>query len=419
MGIYYLCAMIYRKDYVEQIERAFQAVPIVTLIGARQVGKTSIMQMYQYPGRTLTLNGQDPDTAVLFQHLADIELYLKVNLDKDIEGLVFLDEFQFIDNISTALKLLTDKYHNLKFLCSGSSSLDILQQVKESLAGRVRIIEVLSLSFSEYLLFTDSKLYDTWLLLDQNTKHSALTTEISKKLDEYLLYGGFPRAALIPNIDDKTEVLNDIYSTYLLKDVKSYIANADFIGFNKLLRLLSSQIGNLININELSLNSGLPYRKTEEYLELLEQMYIIKRIEPFKKNTRKSITKMKKVFFTDVGLRNIIERNFNEITFRADRGALFENYVLLELWRKKKSATEINFFRTTNGTEVDFVMNTLNELLAIECKYKEFAKPVSIKALDVFAENENISKKFFVNKTLNANHNETKIIQGYLVSKIV
>ncbi len=411
--------MIYRKDYVEKIERAFQTVPIVTLIGARQVGKTSIMQMYQYSGKTLVLNGQDPETAALFQHLADIELYLKVNLDKDVEGLVFLDEFQFIDNISTSLKLLTDKYHNLRFLCSGSSSLDILQQVKESLAGRVRIIEVLSLSFSEYLLFTDPKLYDTWLLLDQNTKHTALTTEISKKLDEYLLYGGFPRAALIPNIDDKTEVLNDIYSTYLLKDVKSYIANADFIGFNKLLRLLSSQIGNLININELSLSSGLPYRKTEEYIDLLEQMYIIKRLEPLKKNTRKSITKMKKVFFTDIGLRNIIEKNFNEITFRADRGALFENYVLLELWRKKKSAAEINFYRTTNGTEVDFVMNTLNEQLAIECKYKEFSKPVSIKALDVFAENENISKKFIVNKTLNASHKGTKIIQGYLVSKIV
>jgi len=410
--------MIYRKEYIDRIERAFKTVPIVTLIGARQVGKTSIMQMFKYPGKSIVMNGQDADTAALFQHLSDIELYIKANLNIEFEGLIFLDEFQFIDNISTSLKLLTDKYSKLRFLCSGSSSLDILQKVKESLAGRVRIIEVLSLSFSEYLLFTDSGSYNTWLLLDQNTKHTALTKEIAKKLDEYLLFGGFPRAALIHNFDEKTEVLNDIYSTYLLKDVKSYIANSDFIGFNKLLRLLSSQIGNLININELSMNSGLSYRKTEEYIDLLEQMYIIKRIEPFKKNARKSITKMKKVFFTDIGLRNIIERNFNEIAFRADRGALFENYILLELWRKKKSAEEIHFFRTNNGTEVDFVMTTLNSQLAIECKYKAFAKPVSIKALDIFAADENIKDKYIFNKTLNVNHKGTKMIQGYLAAKI-
>jgi predicted AAA+ superfamily ATPase len=410
--------MIYRKEYIDRIERAFKTVPIVTLIGARQVGKTSIMQMFKYPGKSIVMNGQDSDTAALFQHLSDIELYIKAHLNIELEGLVFLDEFQFIDNISTSLKLLTDKYPKLRFLCSGSSSLDILQKVKESLAGRVRIIEVLSLSFSEYLLFTDSGSYNTWLLLDKTTKHTALTKEIGKKLDEYLLFGGFPRAALIHNIDEKTEVLNDIYSTYLLKDVKSYIANSDFIGFNKLLRLLSSQIGNLININELSMNSGLSYRKTEEYIDLLEQMYIIKRIEPFKKNTRKSITKMKKVFFTDIGLRNIIERNFNEIAFRTDRGALFENYILLELWRKKKSAEEIHFFRTNNGTEVDFVMTTLNSQLAIECKYKDFFKPVSIKALDIFSDDENIKDKYIFNKTLNVNHKGTKMIQGYLAAKI-
>ncbi len=410
--------MIYRKEYIDRIERAFKAVPIVTLIGARQVGKTSIMQMFKYPGKSILMNGQDSDIAALFQNLSDIELYIKANLSIEFEGLIILDEFQFIDNISTSLKLLTDKYPKLRFLCSGSSSLDILQKVKESLAGRVRIIEVLSLSFSEYLLFTDSGSYNIWLLLDQNSKHTALTKEISKKLDEYLLFGGFPRAALTHNIEEKTEVLNDIYSTYLLKDVKSYIANSDFIGFNKLLRLLSNQIGNLININELSINSGLSYRKTEEYIDLLEQMYIIKRIEPFKKNARKSITKMKKVFFTDIGLRNIIERNFNEIAFRTDRGALFENYILLELWRKKKSAEEIHFYRTNNGTEVDFVMNTFNSRLAIECKYKKFVKPVSIKALDIFAADENIKDKYIFNKTLNVNHKGTRMIQGYLAAKL-
>ena len=153
--------MIKRIKYLERIKDAFKSVSIVTLIGARQVGKTSIMQMYQFSGNTLSINGQDPDIAALFSRFSDIEIYLKANLDSNLEGLVFLDEFQFIEGISSSLKLLTDTHPNLKFLCSGSSSLDILQQVKESLAGRVRVIEVLSLSFSEYLLFTNKKLYDS------------------------------------------------------------------------------------------------------------------------------------------------------------------------------------------------------------------------------------------------------------------
>ena len=410
--------MIKRIKYLERIKDAFKSVSIVTLIGARQVGKTSIMQMYRFSGNTLSINGQDPDIAALFSRFSDIEIYLKANLDSNLEGLVFLDEFQFIEGISSSLKLLTDTHPNLKFLCSGSSSLDILQQVKESLAGRVRVIEVLSLSFSEYLLFTNKKLYDTWDLVDENVKHSALTLPFQKALDEYLLFGGFPRAALSKKHEEKIEILNDIYTTYLLKDVKSYIANSDFIGFNKLLRLLAGQIGNLINVNELSTNCGLKYRKTEEYLDLLEQMYIIKRLEPYQNNTRKAITKMKKVFFTDIGLRNIVEKNFNEIDFRSDRGALFENYVLLELWRKKRAACQVNFYRTNNGTEVDFVISDLYDKKAIECKYKEYSKPVSIKALDIFAQDENISTKLIINKNLNVDFKGSHFIQGYLVGKI-
>ncbi len=152
-----------------------------------------------------------------------------------------------------------------------------------------------------------------------------MTAPIEEALSEYLLYGGLPRAALTFHPDEKIDILDDIYKTYLLRDVRSYVANQDFVGFNKLLRLSASQTGSLVNINEISRQTGLTYKKCEEYLFLLEQMYIIKMIEPYFTNKRKVISKMKKVYFCDLGLRNMLEGNFKKLTFRIDNGAIFKN----------------------------------------------------------------------------------------------
>ncbi len=410
--------MITRDKYLAKIEAGFRTVPIVLLIGARQVGKTSLMNSCDLPGKKIFLNGQDPAIAEIFQKMSDIEQYLKIYLDPDLNGHLLLDEFQYVQGISTTLKLLTDKNPSLKILCSGSSSLDILQKVEESLAGRIRTIEVLSLSFEEYLLFKNSQLHQLFQSFDTETQGSALTVPIEEALTEYLLYGGLPRAALTTNPEEKAEILNDIYQTYLLRDVRNYVANQDFIGFNKLLRILASQIGNLLNINELSRQANLPYKRCEEYLSLLEQMYIIRLIEPYYTNKRKVIGKMKKLYFYDLGLRNRIEGNFNDLTFRADNGALFENYVMLELWRNKKSSGSLQFYRTSDGTEVDFILNQLNDIIAIECKYKELAKPISLAGMNNFCEAESIQRKYIVNKSLNSYFNHTKLIQGFLVDRI-
>jgi predicted AAA+ superfamily ATPase len=408
--------MLIRDTYLKKIVAGFKTVQIVVLIGARQVGKTSIMKSCKWDKKDLFLNGQDPEIAELFQRFSDIEQYLKVYLDEDLDGYLLLDEFQFIDGISTMLKLLTDKHPELKILCSGSSSLDILQQIEESLAGRVRTIEVLSLSFDEYLMFKDENLHKLYQSLDSETETTALLAPIEAAFSNYMLYGGLPRAALTFHPDEKIEILDDIYKTYLLRDVRSYVANQDFVGFNKLLRLLASQIGSLVNINEISRQTGLPYKKCEEYLHLLEQMYIIKMIEPYFTNKRKIISKMKKIYFCDLGLRNILEGNFKDLTFRLDNGAIFENFVMLELWRNKKPGGTLQFFRTTDGIEVDFVLNQLKEILAIECKYKTLQKPVSIASLNNFCLAESIEKKIIVNRNLNVTHNGAKLIQGFLVN---
>ena len=411
--------MIERRDYIERVTNAFKLLPIVVLIGARQVGKTSIMNMYPKDAyrNILLLNGQNAETASLFNQLSTIEEYLRVYLNSDFDGLLMIDEFQYIDGVSVILKLLTDRHDKLKILCTGSSSLDILQHVEESMAGRVRIIEVLSLSFAEYLTFKNGKLYDLQQSID-DMGNPSLTEPLQQVYQEYLIYGGLPRAALTDNQREKAEVLNDIYQTYLLNDVRRYISNAHFVGFNRLLRLLAAQIGNLVNINELSRESGLSYTDCEKYLHLLQHMYIIKLVEPFFTNKRKVIGKMKKVYFCDLGLRNIIYSSFNDMAFRTDNGAIFENEVFLELWRSRQASETIQFYRTQNGTEVDFVIDGPFSRKAVECKYKRFNKLTSIASLNSFCNDEGINHRYVANINAAGTLGDLRFIPGIFTDRI-
>lgn len=410
--------MVEREFYVKKINTGFKHVPIVVLIGARQVGKTSLMQQFRTDKKTVFLNGQDPAVAALFQNQMLIEEYLRSYLNPDLDGFLLLDEFQFIEGISTAIKLLTDNHIHLKVLCSGSSSLDILQKVEESLAGRVRVVEVLSLSFGEYLLFKDKRLATIHQSFDIHTQSSVLSAPVEMAYMEYLVYGGLPRAALTEDKEEKIEILNDVYTTYLLKDVRNYIKNEYVIGFNKLLRILASQIGSLVNVNEISRESGLPYKTCESYLYLLEQMYVIKLVEPYFTNRRKVINKMKKVYFCDLGLRNMIDGNFSALDFRSDNGAIFENGIMLELWRNKGVGGALQFFRTFDGTEVDFVLTRLSSKMAVECKFKTLKAPVNLIGLQNFCAEEGVERKYVANRNLNDMHYDTHFIQGFLASKL-
>lgn len=409
---------INREKIVNEINKAINLSPITILIGARQVGKTTILKNLKHLTPSIYLIGQDPEVAAIFQKLSIAESYLKTNLNSELKGFLLIDEFQYIDNISTMLKLLTDSNSQLRVICSGSSSLDIIQKVEESLAGRVRVIDTYSLSFSEYLKFHSEQLFDLYSKYDQQSKEELIYPEIKLLFEDYLIYGGMPKQALSLKHEDKIQLLDDIYKTYLLRDVRSYIRNEDVVSFNKLLILLASQIGSLVNVNELANSSGLSYRKCEDYIYLLEQMFIIKMVEPFFTNKRKVITKMKKVYFTELGLRNIIIGNFNSIENRNDNGALFENFVYLELLRILPSYTRIYFYRTKDGAEVDFIIDNMKQKFAIETKFKNLNKEFSLKSFKSITEIENIAETYLINRNFNLS-NGVIFLQGYLTEKIV
>ncbi len=409
---------IERSYYLEKIKKGFKNNPIVVLIGARQVGKTSLMQLFLSGKGHLWLDGENPETAQIFQRFSDLETFLKININSELSGTLVIDEFQYVENVSLMLKLLVDKYPDLKILCSGSSSLDIIQNVNESLAGRIRLISVYSLSFEEYIRFNDKSLYDKFIQLDLEDNISLLLPEVKLLLKEYLLYGGLPKIALEKNRKEKEELLNDIYQTYLLRDVRFFIKNKDFVGFNKLLKILSSQIGNLLNINELANTLQLSYKSCEEYVNLLEQMYIIILLPPFSNNKRSELSKMKKIYFTDLGLRNVVYNSFNEIDIRTDKGGIFENYVLLELI--KSSAKNIYYYRTKDKTEIDFmVIDSENKIIPVEVKYKSFNKAVKVRAITEFAKKNKIEKAFIINTDLNGIVGIQNYVLPYLIKKLL
>lgn len=410
--------MTERLLYRDKIQNGFKNNPIVVLIGARQVGKTTLMEMFVKDTTPVWLNGQNFETAELFVQFSVIERYLQLHINNELDGLLVIDEFQYIEKISTLLKLLVDKYKKLKILCSGSSSLQIIQYVEESLAGRVRIINVYPLNFVEYVKFQNFDLWQKFQKLEIFDDVTVLFPQIPQLFIEYLTYGGLPKVANTHDYTEKIELLNDIYRTYLLKDVKQFIKNQDFVAFNKLLKLLSAQIGNMLNINEIANTIQLPYRRCEEYISILEQMFIINLLAPFSSNTRKEISKMKKIYFCDTGLRNIVYNSFNDMDIRVDKGQIFENFVYLQLLAKHKPEN-INYYRTKDNTEIDFILKTRQgNIIPIEAKFKSYKKVQKNRAITEFAKKYQISNAFIVNTSLNQVNENQQYIQAYLLQNI-
>jgi hypothetical protein len=409
---------IERPFYQNKIKEAISRLPIVILTGARQVGKTTLMKNHPVTGPVLFINGENIETSDLFQNYSILVSYLKLNLNETLSGTLFIDEFQYIPGIDILLKLLADDHPSLKIICTGSSSLAISQNIRESLAGRVRTVEIFPLTFDEFLRFNSPELHTLFSRYDENTPDILVDGHITEKLSEYMLYGGMPRVSLEKDPKQKILLLDDIVKTYLLKDVRSYVRNEDSVGFNRMLRILSARISNLLNVNELSRSTGLSYKKCEEYLYLLEQMYVIKLVEPFQSTVRKTVTKMRKLYFQDTGLRNMVYNSFNDLDIRMDNGALFENYIFQELIRNRTVLMKIHYYRTLDGSEVDFIVEHNRDLFPIEVKFRRLEKPSSDKGLTAFHRTGSIRRSYYFNRNLNTTFHNIHFIPGYLAGKV-
>jgi hypothetical protein len=339
-----------RKIQAELLNDIKSLDKIIILYGPRQSGKTTLSKdiSNQLNYKSLYINA---DQSKYIDILSSRDAGKLRNLVTGYQ-LIIIDEGQRIPEIGINLKIIHDEIPEIKILITGSSSFLLSNKVNESLAGRKKIFTLLPISISELRNeFTPFEIYD--------------------QLDNILIYGLYPEVLNTPEINSKKDYLRDITESLLYKD----IIDLEDVKFPQkirdLLKQLAFQIGSQVSINELSKTLRINNETVERYLHLLEQSFIIFRLSAFSKNPRKEISKSRKYYFYDIGIRNTLIENFNDFNMRNDLGAIWENFIIAE--RRKKLIAEnqyVNsfFWRTYAGTELDYIEESDQEVFAYEIK---------------------------------------------------
>lgn len=392
--------MLYKRDIFLEIEKIIDRDEFIILVGARQTGKTSALIMLKEflenkgkESHYFNLENQDY-LNILNKHPFNIFDLIPQSKTKQT---VFIDEIQYLDNPTNFLKLLYDeKKDKIRIIASGSSSFYIDKKFKDSLAGRKFLFEIYPLNFNEYLRFNQKD----ELLKQKNQKLSVYyKKELLELWEQYLIYGGYPQIALVKDNEIKKILLEEIGASYVKKDVwEAGIKNID--KYFALLKILASQTGQLVNSQELANILQISHKTVEEYLYVMRKSYQIAIIKPFYRNVRKELTKMPKIYFYDLGLRNVFLNNYNPIDSRSDKGAYLENIIFKEFLRQTKNIDEIKFWRTQDKNEVDFIVN--NEAFevkfetkqGVEKKYERFRELYPEIKFN-FLDNNKILQKFY------------------------
>ena len=385
---------------------------ILILIGARQTGKTYLLKLLEQ-----RVQSHHSDSQLLYLNLEDESLLLQIadyksflnflklrGIDGNKKAFIFLDEFQKLIQPTKLLKLIYDNHPRLKIIATGSSSLDIYKTMRaESMAGRKRIFNVYPLSFAEFLSWRYPDLSQIWQrIVKQNLNASTSIADFKLPFQEFAVFGGYPRAVLSETNEEKQEELKEIYNAYLQKDIAGILPAEDRLNYNRLIAVLSSQIGNLLNVNELSNTLNCARLAIERFLFILENTFVVRQLPPYYTNKRKEITKMPKIYFLDAGLRNFTQKNFAELAIRPDAGALAENAVFLELLKNSKVWHHLYFWRTAQGAEVDFVIAMDEKLFPIEVKFQSLKKPIVPSGLKAFINTYRSRQGFVLTKDFSA-----------------
>lgn len=346
------------------------------LLGPRQVGKTTLMKALQ---KHLTEAKKISESNIFFFNLdilGDQEMF--ESQEKFIAFLrersrdnfiyVFIDEAQKIKEAGVFIKGIYDMDLPLKLILSGSSSLEIKNKLGEPLTGRKKVFTILPFSFVEFLDYKEAGFREKIMkavILTADEKY-----KINSYLNKYIVYGGYPRVVTEKNEARKKELLEEIYSSYIEKDIAGFLKIKEPLSFSSLVKLLAIQNGQLCNVNNISKALNLNQRTVEKYLFYLEQTFVVKKLPPFFSNAKKELVKMPKVYFFDTGLRNLLVSDFSEMEKRKDRGELLENFVYIELTKNMGVADRVNFWRNKSGAEVDFVFRKGAEIVPFEIKTK-------------------------------------------------
>lgn len=370
----------------------------ITLItGPRQAGKTTVMKhLEEYlknkGGRTLFLDLDREQDRPFFNSQERLIQRITYEIGEG-KGYIFIDEIQRKESAGVFLKGIYDMNLPYKFIVSGSGSLELKEKIHESLTGRKRIFELSTVNFDEFLDFKTEYKYSTQFF--DYYKEKAL-----QYFEEYLNFGGYPRVVLEPEASRKQIIIDEIYRSYLERDISILLKIQKTESLTHLVRILAAQAGSLVNIAELSNTLNIAAQTVKEYLWYLEKTFILQRVTPFFKNIRKEITKASICYFTDLGLKNYSLNQFGTAALVIPpQGFLFQNFVfncLREKLRSKFSSATIHFWRTQDKAEVDFVVNTGWETIPIEAKYSNLKTPQTSRSFKSFISKYKPKKAFIV-----------------------
>ncbi len=351
--------MINRKIEKNIVENLFKG-KVIIIYGAKQVGKTTLVKKIadDYKGQSSYFNCD-------LISVQDVLSIPEANRIKDFLGdhnIIILDEAQRIKNIGLTLKILIDTYPELQIIATGSSPFDLANEINEPLTGRKIVFNLFPLSVEE-IMGDNGFLY------------------IDSKLEKILRYGTYPDVFFSEDKEAASK-LEEIASSYLFKDILSFDKIKKSSIIVKLLQLLALQVGSEVSYNELATKLGINRITVEKYIDILEQCFILFRINSFSRNLRNEISKAIKIYFYDLGVRNILIKNLNPLDIRNDAGFLWENFCILERMKRNKYNNifaNYYFWRTYNQKGINFIEERDGKLFAYEFKLnKEHSKAPSI-----------------------------------------
>lgn len=326
---------------------------IVLIYGARQVGKTTLVQqiLSELSYNVLSINGDE-----LRHHDVLSSRDLRALRDL-VEGydLLFIDEAQRIPEIGVNLKLLADNLPNLRIVVTGSSSLDLASRVQEPLTGRAWVHRLYPIAMTE--------------LAKSHTPF-----ELNEMLEERLVYGSYPNIFHMAGFAQRYEFIHNLSTSYLYKDVLEISGIRHSQKLRNLVRLLAYQIGNEVSMKELGTQLQMDKETIDVYIDRLEQAFVVFRLGGYSRNLRKEVSKQNKIYFWDLGVRNTAIDNLKPLAQRDDVGALWENFVIAERlkWLQyNKVFASLYFWRVYTGAEIDIVEERDGSLYAYECKWSK------------------------------------------------
>jgi uncharacterized protein len=364
-----------RRNIFDQLKRHLGKKEFSILTGARQTGKSTLLRQLESFCKesnipTVFFNLENKTLlAELDASPLSVLSYLPLSNQKVI---VFVDEVQYLSDPSNFLKLLYDEHTDrLKIVATGSSAFYIDDSFRDSLAGRKKVFQLLTCSFSEYLLLVGrGDLNEEIERITQGTQaRSTQINYLKNEWDNYVTYGGYPAIITESNISDKIERLVELRDSYIKRDIQeSGVQNET--AFYNLFRLIAGQSGNLVNVKELSVTLKIKSETVNNYLWILQKCFHISLAKPFFRNLRKELIKMPKAYMLDTGLRNCLLNDFQKPDMRLDRGELWEN-MFYRILVDQHGVDGIQFWRTANGNEVDFVVSEIEHPYAVETKFDE------------------------------------------------